>query len=76
MPANVEVNPNAILAVGDRVYAGTLKDGLLMYDRKGGRWIRMTEGLPSRNVTALAPGNGYLYVGTDNGLVRWRTNVP
>ena len=28
------------------------------------------EGLPSANVTALALANGYLYVGTDNGLVR------
>jgi ligand-binding sensor domain-containing protein len=26
--------------------------------------------LPSMNVTALAEGNGYIYVGTDNGLVR------
>ena len=27
-------------------------------------------GLPSKNVTALAAGGGYVYVGTDNGLVR------
>jgi hypothetical protein len=27
-------------------------------------------GLPSLNVTALAVAGGYLYVGTDNGLVR------
>ena len=27
-------------------------------------------GLPSLNVTALARGNGYLYIGADNGLVR------
>jgi len=26
--------------------------------------------LPSLNVTALTEGNGYLYIGTDNGLVR------
>jgi len=30
----------------------------------------IAEGLPSSNVTALAADNGYLYVGTDNGLVR------
>ena len=29
-----------------------------------------TMGLPSKNVTALAAGGGYLYIGTDNGLVR------
>jgi hypothetical protein len=27
-------------------------------------------GLPSKNVTAVAAGGGYLYAGTDNGLVR------
>jgi ligand-binding sensor domain-containing protein len=27
-------------------------------------------GLPSENVTALAESGGYIYVGTDNGLVR------
>ena len=32
--------------------------------------LRSTHGLPSANVTALAAANGYLYVGTDNGLVR------
>jgi ligand-binding sensor domain-containing protein len=26
--------------------------------------------LPSQNVTALALSKGYIYVGTDNGLVR------
>jgi hypothetical protein len=26
--------------------------------------------LPSLNVTAVATGGGYLYIGTDNGLVR------
>jgi ligand-binding sensor domain-containing protein len=26
--------------------------------------------LPSLNVTAIASGNGYLYIGADNGLVR------
>jgi ligand-binding sensor domain-containing protein len=27
-------------------------------------------GLPSLNVTALAARDGYIYIGTDNGLVR------
>jgi ligand-binding sensor domain-containing protein len=27
-------------------------------------------GLPSLNVTALAVHNNYLYIGTDNGLIR------
>jgi len=36
--------------------------------RKG--WSVVEQGLPSLNVTALVLSNGYVYVGTDNGLVR------
>ena len=32
-------------------------------------------GLPSFNVTALATYGGYLYAGTDNGLVRLAEEV-
>jgi ligand-binding sensor domain-containing protein len=64
------VNPNAMLATGQRVYAGTLERGLYVYDRSLGRWSDVVVGLPSPNVTALAVHNGYLYIGTDNGLIR------
>ena len=72
LKADFEVNPNAMLTTGARVYAGTLDRGLLVYDRERERWVSVTAGLPSANVTALAARNGYLYVGTDNGLVRVR----
>jgi ligand-binding sensor domain-containing protein len=65
-----EVNPNAMLVTPDYVLAGTLGNGLYLYDRQSGRWSVIDSGLPSLNVTALARGNGYIYVGTDNGLVR------
>jgi ligand-binding sensor domain-containing protein len=65
-----EVNPNAMLVTPDYVLAGTLGNGLYLYDRQSGRWSVVEGGLPSLNVTALARGNGYIYVGTDNGLVR------
>jgi ligand-binding sensor domain-containing protein len=68
MPKNVIVNPNAMAVSGDRVFAGTLGQGLLVYEQ--GRWHAVTNGLPSSNVTALAAAGGYLYIGTDNGLVR------
>jgi ligand-binding sensor domain-containing protein len=68
--AAMEVNPNAMLVSSDHVFAGTLGDGLLVYDREKRRWSVLREGLPSGNVTALAQSNGYVYVGTDNGLVR------
>jgi ligand-binding sensor domain-containing protein len=75
LPAGLEINPNAMAASGDRVYAGSLKDGLWMWDRKTDRWRSTTDGLPSRNVTAIAAGGGFVYVGTDNGLVRMRESA-
>jgi len=68
--AAIEINPGAMLATKDHVFAGTLGHGLYLYDRQKQRWTIVTDGLPSTNVTALAEGNGYIYVGTDNGLVR------
>jgi len=65
-----EVNPNAMLVTTSFVLAGTLGEGLYLYDRQSGRWSVIHDGLPSGNVTALAEANGYIYVGTDNGLVR------
>ena len=46
------------------------EQGLYVYDRKSERWSVIRDGLPSSNVTALAAANGFIYVGTDNGLVR------
>ena len=70
MPKQTEINPNAMATADDRVFAGTLGKGLLIYRTSQGRWTTFTTGLPSLNVTALASAGGYLYVGTDNGLVR------
>jgi ligand-binding sensor domain-containing protein len=67
-----EVNPNAMLVTPSYVLAGTLGKGLYLYDRQSGRWSVIERGLPSLNVTALAAGGGYIYIGTDNGLVRIR----
>jgi ligand-binding sensor domain-containing protein len=64
------INPNAMLVTDLAVYAGTLGQGLAIFNRGAGRWVFHTSGLPSLNVTALAASNGYLYVGADNGLVR------
>jgi ligand-binding sensor domain-containing protein len=65
-----EVYPNAMLATDQHIFAGTLNKGLYVYDRRTNRWSVITEGLPSLTVTALAAGKGFIYVGTDNGLVR------
>ena len=64
------VNPNAMTSIGGQVLVGTLDRGLFVLDRASARWSNRTIGLPSKNVTALAAGDGYVYAGTDNGLVR------
>lgn len=64
------INPNAMLATDRQILAGTMGDGLYVMNRANGRWMAITDGLPSRNVTALAAAKGFVYVGTDNGLVR------
>lgn len=64
------VNPNAMAVSGGQLYAGSLDRGLFVFDRATSRWTNTTMGLPSKNVTALATSDGYVYVGTDNGLVR------
>jgi hypothetical protein len=64
------VNPNAMLVTPKHVFAGTLGNGLYVFDRETQRWTVVNGGLPSLNVTALAQDKGTIYVGTDNGLVR------
>lgn len=68
--APIDINPNAMLVTHDHLFAGTLSHGLYVYDRGNQHWAILQEGLPSENVTAFTEGNGYVYVGTDNGLVR------
>ena len=65
------VNPNAMLLANGHVYAGSLDRGLYIYDLSLGRWRNTSAGLPSQNTTALATSGGDLYVGTDNGAVRF-----
>ncbi len=67
-----EINPNAMAVTKSHVYAGTLGRGLYIYDRRSERWTSRVAGLPSANVTAVAIHSGFVYAGTDNGLVRLR----
>jgi ligand-binding sensor domain-containing protein len=69
-PHDLIINPNALLATGSHIYAGTLAHGLLVYNVATGRWSVITTGLPSLNVTAFAARDGQLYIGTEDGLVR------
>lgn len=65
-----DVSFNAMLVTPQHVFAGTLGHGFYVYNRPSRRWTQIDEGLPSSNVTAFAANDGYVYVGTDNGLVR------
>jgi hypothetical protein len=68
---SIEVNPNAMAVEHGMLYVGTLGQGLWIDNLATGRWTNITGGLPSTNVTAIAAGNGSVFVGTDNGLVRF-----
>jgi len=66
----LEINANAMVATPNGVYAGTLDQGLAIYNVSTGRWTFFTAGLPSKNVTAVEAHGGIVYIGTDNGLVK------
>jgi len=68
LPRGVVINPNAMLVTPQHVLAGSLTDGLLVYDRASQRWSQVTAGLPSKNVTAFSERDGEIYVGTENGI--------
>jgi len=68
LPKGAVINPNAMLVTAQHVLAGSLTDGLLVYDRATQRWSQVTAGLPSKNVTAFAERDGEIYVGTENGI--------
>jgi ligand-binding sensor domain-containing protein len=68
----IEINPNAMLATDQHIFAGSLGRGMFIYDRAADRWSNLRDGLPSLDVTAFASAHGYLYIGTDDGLVRIR----
>jgi ligand-binding sensor domain-containing protein len=70
-----EVNQNAIHYDGERLYVGTSDRGLLVYNTRDRRWIRISAGLASQGVTAITSDDRFVYVGTLNGLVRIEKRV-
>ena len=70
-----EVNPNAMAVDGGRLYAGTLDQGIQIYDDRQGHWQQVREGLPSQNVTAFAFTSDRVLVGTDGGLIEIRKDA-
>jgi ligand-binding sensor domain-containing protein len=70
-----EVNQNAMHFEGERLYVGTSDRGLLVYNTRDRRWVRITAGLASQNVTAITSDDQFIYLGTLNGLVRIEKRV-
>ena len=70
-----EVNLNAMRVDGENLYIGTSDKGVLAYNVRERKWSRLSVGLPSPNVTAIASDDRFLYVGTLNGLARVEKRV-
>lgn len=70
----LKVNPGCLLraVANGRVYAGTDGTGLFRLSVDGTRFERLKLSLPSPRITALFERDGFLYIGTDEGLTRWR----
>lgn len=70
-----EVNQNAMHCDSDRLYVGTSDRGLLVYNTRDRRWMRVSAGLASQSVTSITSDDRFIYVGTLNGLVRIEKRV-
>ena len=69
--AGLKVNTGCLVNAGGRVYAGTDGTGLFRLNLDGSRFEALKLSLPSPRVTALFERDGFLYIGTDEGLTRW-----
>jgi hypothetical protein len=67
----LKVNTGCLIEANGRVYAGTDGTGLFRLSVDGTRFERLKLTLPSLRITALLERDGYLYIGTDEGLTRW-----
>ncbi|MCY7376019.1 MAG: hypothetical protein LH472_08620, partial [Pyrinomonadaceae bacterium] len=63
------VNPNALYADGERLYAGTLT-GAKVLDLRTGEWRAVREILPSETVMSIAGNAKSVYFATTNGIAR------
>ena len=64
------VNPNALHFDGERLYVGTLEQGVWILAVQQDTWSHFTQGLGSSNVTAITSDGRAIYYGTDRGLTR------
>lgn len=65
-----EVNFNAMVTDGRKLYVGTLDDGLWTMDLTTKKWKQFREGLPTGNVMSIATEADTVYIGTINGIIK------
>lgn len=65
-------------AANDRYIAAAAADGLILIDRKLGRMRRFTEddGLLSTRIRSIVPEGDFLWIGSDEGLTRFKWVNP
>lgn len=63
------VNPNAMFADGERLYAGTL-DGVFVLNLSSQKWTHFVDGLPAQTVLSITGDAQNIYFGTTNGIAR------
>jgi hypothetical protein len=71
---DLKINPGCLVEAGRRLYAGTDGRGLWRLSADGARFEPLRLPLPSPRVSALASGEGALWIGTDEGLARLPLN--
>lgn len=67
----LKINTGCLVESQGRVYAGSDGLGLFRMTKDGSRFEPLRLALPSPRVTALFEKDGFLYIGTDEGLTRW-----
>ncbi len=72
----LKVNTGCLLEAEGRLYLGTDGKGLYRLSLDGHRFLPVRTPLPSPRITAILPGKGALYVGTDEGLARLNLPLP
>lgn len=67
------VNPNALFADGERLYAGTL-EGVWCLDLQSQKWSQIRDILPAETVLSIRGNRENIYFGTTNGIARINKN--
>ncbi len=67
--ARLTVNPNALRADAERLYAGTLT-GAWVFDFRAQSWTQLRDEMPAPTVLSVATDERAVYFGTTNGIAR------